>query len=175
MNTLAPFALAQLKGFLNTLAPFALAQLKGFLNTLAPFTPRRWLHERRGLSCGWRRGESIAGVAAKVVRWWRNCCGDCSVVALWSFGNDVGGASVVVGDGSVRGCGDGGMVGGGGVVGDRGCGDLVVVGVVVVWGALMHAGDKSRNLQKSDQSLHCHWEHETQCYLAHCRVVVGQH
>ena len=54
------------------------------------------------MPCGWRRGDSIAGVAEKVVRWWRNCCGDCSVV------------------------------GGGG---DRGCGDLVVVGVVVVWGA----------------------------------------
>ena len=53
-------------------------------------------------------------------------------LVLWSFGNDVGGGSVVVGDGSARGCGDGGVVGGGG---DRGCGDLVVVGVVVIWGA----------------------------------------
>ena len=52
-------------------------------------------------------------------------------LALWSFGDDVGGGSVVVGDGSARGYGDGGVVGGGG---DRGCGDLVVVGVVVVWG-----------------------------------------
>ena len=39
-------------------------------------------------------------------------------LALWSFGNDVGGGLVVVGDGSGRGCGDGG-----------------VVGVVVIWGA----------------------------------------
>ena len=51
-------------------------------------------------------------------------------LALWSFGNDVGGGLVVVGDGSDRGCGDGGVVGGGG---DRGCGDLVVVGIVVIW------------------------------------------
>jgi len=73
------------------------------------------------LPCGWRRRESIAGVAAKVV-------GVIVVVivawlALWSFGNDVGGGLVVVGDGSDRGCGDGGVVGGGD---DRGCGDLVV-------------------------------------------------
>ena len=56
-------------------------------------------------------------------------------LALWSFGNDVGGGSVVDGDGSARGCGDGGVVGGVGGGGDRGCGDLVVVGAVVVWGA----------------------------------------
>ena len=40
-------------------------------------------------------------------------------LALWSFGNDVGGGDLVV-------------VGGGG---DRGCGDGGVVGVVVIWGA----------------------------------------
>ena len=52
-------------------------------------------------------------------------------LALWSFGNDVGGGDlVVVGGSSDRGCGDGGVVGGGG---DRGCGDGGVVGIVVIW------------------------------------------
>ena len=46
-------------------------------------------------------------------------------LALWSFGDEVsGGDLVVVGGRGDRGCGDGGMVGVGGVVGggcDRGC------------------------------------------------------
>jgi len=84
------------------------------------------------LPCGWRRRESIAGVAAKVVRWWRNCCGDCGVVGVVVIWERCWGGLVVVGDGSDRGCGDGGVVGGGG---DRGCGDGGVVGVVVIWGA----------------------------------------
>ena len=89
------------------------------------------------MPCGWRRRESIAGVAAKVV-------GVIVVVsvawlALWSFGNDVGGGSVVVGDGSARGCGDGGVVGGGGVVAViwlRLVVEAIVVVVMVAWLAL---------------------------------------
>ena len=81
------------------------------------------------MQCGWRRRESIAGVAAKVVRWWRNCCGDCSVVGVVVIWERCWGDLVVVGDGSDRGCGDGGVVGVVAIWGAK----LVVVMVVEIW------------------------------------------
>ena len=73
-------------------------------------------------------------------------------LALWSFGDEVsGGDLVVVGGRGDRGCGDGGMVGVGGVVGggcDRGCGDGGMVGIGGVVGGGCDRGCSQNNDRK---------------------------